>query len=397
MTSDRDGRQFRLLTIHYVLWSLGMSLACGFVDAYILRLGFGIPATLCLHASLLLLRFSIRAVVLPLIRRLGMRQAMLLGAAIAALQFLPLIRASQPAWLAAWIGIVSLGECIYWPIYHAANAVCGGADGRRGRQLALRQMASTATSIIGPVVGGLMLTRLGPAAEFGTASALTLASITPLFWMGPINLGRVPTMRESIRAADRVGMLAFAADGWISAGLGIAWPMILFTSLNSSYDALGWAGSAAAVAGALAGLGCGVAIDKGYRHRMARLITLGLLLGIAIRVASAWAPWAALLANVLAAAVGGLYVPTLMSVIYDRAKRSGSAYQFHLSAEAGWDTGCILGCIASAAVACTGIATTFSVVPAILGVVLLHRCIRAEPSQTPARAPALAGAVPALV
>ncbi|OYV32621.1 MAG: hypothetical protein B7Z80_26350 [Rhodospirillales bacterium 20-64-7] len=115
-----------------------------------------------------------------------------------------------------------------------------------------------------------------------------------------------------------------------------------------------------------------------------------------MRVASAWAPWAALLANVLAAAVGGLYVPTLMSVIYDRAKRSGSAYQFHLSAESGWDAGCILGCIASAAVACTGVPATFSVLPALLGIFLLHRCIRAEPSLATVRTPALSGAVPAL-
>lgn len=389
MPPDPAARQFRLLMLHCMLWSLGMSIACGFVDAYILHLGFDMAAALGMHALLLLFRFGVRMVLLPLVRRLGMHRAMLLGAAVAALQFLPLIYARQPLWLAAWIAIVSTGECIYWPIYHAATAVCGG-HGRRGRQIAMRQMVSTVISIVGPVAGGLILTRLGPAAEFGAGSGLSLLAITPLFWMRRLDLGAVPDVRRSVLSADRVGLSAFAADGWISAGLAIAWPMILFKSLNADFTALGCAGSLAAVAGAVAGLGCGIAIDRGHRHRLSRAVMVALLAGIAIRVVAAWAPWAALTANALAAAVSGVYVPVLMSVIYDRAKRSGSAYQFHLSAEAGWDGGCILGCVAAAGVVLSGAPITFSVLPSALGVLLLDRCVRAEPSLAPQRASNLA-------
>ena len=42
MTSGREGQQFRLLTVHYIMWSLAMSLASGFVGAYLLHLGFSI-------------------------------------------------------------------------------------------------------------------------------------------------------------------------------------------------------------------------------------------------------------------------------------------------------------------------------------------------------------------
>jgi DHA1 family inner membrane transport protein len=391
MLPDLAARQFRLLMLHCMLWSLGMSLASGFVDAYILHLGFGMAAALGMHAILLLFRFGMRFILLPLVRRLGMHRAVLLGAAIAALQFLPLINARQPLWLAAWIAIVSVGECLYWPIYHAATAVCGGR-GRRGRQIALRQMASTVISIIGPVAGGLILTRLGPAAEFGTGSGLSLLAIIPLFWLRRLDLGAVPSVRGSVLAADRIGLFAFAADGWMSAGLAIAWPMILFQSLNANFTALGCAGSIAAVAGAVAGLGCGIAIDRGHRHWLSRAVMIALLVGIAIRVVAAWAPWAALTANALAAAISGVYVPVLMSMIYDRAKRSGSAYQFHLSAEAGWDAGCILGCVATAGMVLSGAPATFAVLPSVLGVLLLDRCVRAEPSLAPQRKSGLAAA-----
>jgi MFS transporter, DHA1 family, inner membrane transport protein len=113
MTFGCEGRQFRLLTFHFVLWSIAMSLASGFVGAYLLRLGFGIETTILMYALLLAVRFGLRAVMLPVVRRLGMHKAMLLGSFIVALQFLPLIRADEPLWLGAWILVVSTGECIY--------------------------------------------------------------------------------------------------------------------------------------------------------------------------------------------------------------------------------------------------------------------------------------------
>jgi MFS family permease len=381
MTFDREGRQFRLLTLHCVLWSLAMSLASGFVGAYLLRLGFGMTTAIAMYAVLLAVRFALRAVMLPIVRRLGMHKAMLLGTFIVAFQFLPLIHANQPLWLAAWILVISIGECIYWPIFHAAYAVCGGG-GRRGRQIAFRQMASTAISVVGPVAGGIILTRIGPGAEFGIATVFCLLSAMPLLWFGRIDLGCVPTMRDSVRGADPVGLCAFAADGWMCAGTGIAWSLILFTTLGSSYDTLGWASSAAAIAGALAGLACGVAIDRGHRGILSRGVTIALLIGVLMRVASGWAPWVAFAANAVGAAVGGLYVPVLMSVLYDRAKRSGSAYQFHLSAEAGWDAGAILGCLTSAAVVWSGAPVTLAVLPAALGVVVIQQCVGVESRAT---------------
>jgi DHA1 family inner membrane transport protein len=377
MNNDQEGRQFRLLTGHCVLWSLAMSLASGFIGAYLLRLGFSIATTIMLYAVLLAIRLVMRTFMTPVIRRLGMRKSMLLGTVIASFQFLPLIRAEEPLWLGVWILIVSAGECIYWPICHAAIAVCGG-DGRRGRQIAFRQLATTAICVVGPVVGGIVLTTMGAAAEFGVTTVLCVLSAAPLFWMTEIDLGSVPTVRQSWKIADSVGLFAFAGDGWMCAGIGFAWPMILFSTLGSSYDVLGWAGGAAGVAGALAGLISGIAIDRGHRRHLSFGVTVALLVGVGLRVASGWAPWAALAANTVGAAVGGVYYPVLMSVVYDRAKRSGSAYQFHLSAEAGWDAGAILGCLATAAVACSGVPVTLAILPSALGVIVIHRCVRAE-------------------
>jgi MFS transporter, DHA1 family, inner membrane transport protein len=374
---DRDGRQFNLMTVHVMLWALATSLTGGFVGAYLLHLGFSLAATLLLYAALLAARFCMRLATLPMVRWIGLRRAMLLGPGIAAFQFLALVHADRLAWLCAWVLVISIGESIYWPICHAANAVTGGG-GRRGRQLAFRQVAGTVVTVAGPVAGGLILSRLGPWSEFGIATAVCLMSLVPLLWLGALDLGSVPGVRRSLKVTDPVGLCAFAADGWLASGIALAWPLILFGSLGSSYDLLGWATGAGAVAGALAGLAGGHAIDRGHRRLLSRGVTVAMVIGVAMRAASAWSPGAAVAATIVGAAVAGLYYPVLMSVIYDRAKRSGSAYQFHLVTEVGWDIGAILGCAACAAVAWSGAPSTLAVLPAALGVLVVHRCVRAE-------------------
>src|SRR4051794_4328334 len=157
MTIDQQGRQFRLLTTHCILSSLAMSLAGGFVGAYLLRLGFSVAAAIAINGILLAIRCAMRAALLPAVRRLGTGRALLLGRALMALQFLPLIHADRPGWLIVWVLIVSTGECIYWPICHAAYAM-SGSGGRRGWQIALRQIAATGVSVAGPMAGGQILT-----------------------------------------------------------------------------------------------------------------------------------------------------------------------------------------------------------------------------------------------
>jgi hypothetical protein len=111
---------------------------------------------------------------------------------------------------------------------------------------------------------------------------------------------------------------------------------------------------------------------------LSRGVTVAMAIGVVMRGGAAWVPDGCVVATMFGAAVGGLYYPVLMSVIYDRAKRSGSAYQFHLVTEVGWDVGAILGCLAAAAVAWCGAPSTLAVLPAGFGVLVIHRCVRAE-------------------
>jgi len=379
---------FRLLTLHYAFFQLSVAVAGGFVGAYLMKLGFSLPVALLAYAALLTGRFGLRLLSLEVVRRLGYRGAMMLGAVLCAAGFLPLMRAEEPLWLAAWMLLASLAESLYWPVYHSAAAVIGGGASR-GRELGIRTALGSLIGIVGPIAGGLLLEHLGPAVDFGIAGILTLLSAAPLLLLRDIPAGPVPGMRDSLRGIDRTGIVTFSADGWMSSGLSLAWPMVLFTSLGSHYEAFGLANAAAGLVGAVAGITCGRAIDRGQRERYLVLVCTALVLGFALRACASWSPAAAAIANASGAAVAGLYVPVLMSVIYDRAKLSGAAYRFHFAAEAGWDMGATLGCIAAALIAWATSVPSLAVLPGALGVLVIYRCVR---GQAPVAAPGLGAA-----
>ncbi|GJD65620.1 hypothetical protein [Methylobacterium frigidaeris] len=368
--------QFRLLTLHYSLYQLSVALAGGFVGAYLLKLGFSLPAALSAYAALLSMRFGLRFISLSIVRRVGYQAAIVLGTILVAAQFLPLMGADKPYWLVAWLLVVSLAESLYWPVYHAAAAVTGGEA--RGREVGIRAAAGALANVLGPLAGGALLEHFGPAVDFAIAALISMMSVAPLLALKGIAGGPVPSIRESVRSIDRSGFATFAADGWMASGLAIAWPMTLFLSLDLHFAAFGVANAAAGVMGAVTGLLCGSAIDRGGRDRCLALVSCALVAGFILRTCATWSPLAATLANASGAAVQGLYVPVLMTVIYDSAKQSGAAYRFNFAAEAGWDIGAASGCLAAALVAGLTQVPSLAVLPAVLGVGVFYHCVRGQ-------------------
>ena len=368
-------RQFQLLSLQFGLYQFSCAMAGGFAGAYLLRQGFSFAQALASFAALLAVRFVLRCLCLFAVRRIGVRGAMVAGAAILATQFWPLTYASDPRWLAVWLFIVALGESFYWPCYHAAMAVIG-LEETRGRELGLRNAISAAVGVAAPLLGGFLLQRFGPSVDFSLAAAITFAAIPPLLFMHPIDAGDIPSLREALGTIDRRSLGAFASDGFMSGGLVLAWPMALFVSLGSEYERLGLANALAGLVGAGVGLVAGRVIDGGRRDRALIWASLALVASFAFRASASWAPAAAELANATGAAVVGVYTTVLMSLIYDRAKGSGAAYRFHFAMEGGWDAGAALGCLAAAAAALATGVPSLATLPSALGVWTMYLCVR---------------------
>lgn len=368
-----------MLTLHYGLYQLAVAMALGFAGAYLIQGGLSLQEALSTYAVLFSLRCLLRFAGLYLVRKAGYRRAVILGALLAALQFWPMYYASQAAGLLTWLFIVALAESLYWPVYHAAVAVTG-VDGSRGRELGIRAAVGAIVAIAGPFAGGLLMQHIGAIANFTIAGAIMAMAAIPFFLMRDFDAGPVPSVGQSIHNVDRRTFVIFASDGWMSAGMHLAWPMVLFVALDSNYEQMGLANALAGIAGAAGALLCGRAIDRGSRDKYLTIVSIALVGGLLLRALTFNDKVLVLIANASAAAIMALYIPVIMSHVYDRAKTSGQAYRFHFVMEAAWDLGVSAGCLCAALVVILTATPSLAVLPALLGVLMIYLLMRRQRS-----------------
>jgi hypothetical protein len=110
----------------------------------------------------------------------------------------------------------------------------------------------------------------------------------------------------------------------------------------------------AAIVGAAAGLALGRFIDLGHGGRI--VWALGAALGTVdlLRAGSYGSPVLAVTANAAAALVGALYMPTLMTAIYNLGQGSPCAMRFQIAADGGWDAGAAAACLTAAGMLALG-------------------------------------------
>ena len=341
-----------LLNLHYGIHALAMNSGGTFFVVFLLKSGVATPAVLAAVAFILGGRFLIRPFVLVLARRWGLKPLVALGTVLSALQFplLAEVHGVGPMLLATCL-VASIGDTLYWTTYHAYFASLGDAE-HRGHQISAREAVAAVAGIIGPLLGGWALATLGPRVAFGVVSLVQILSAVPFIGTPAVTV--TATVPGAYRAALR-GVLLFAADGWIAAGHVFVWPIALFLSLGESFTAFGGALALAALVGAVAGLLLGRHIDAGHGGRAAWLACGGLAALTIFRAVSTESAVLAVAANACGAIVMCLYIPTLMTAVYNQAKRAPCTLRFHIATEGGWDFGGATGCLVAALLTAAGL------------------------------------------
>jgi hypothetical protein len=180
------------------------------------------------------------------------------------------------------------------------------------------------------------------------------------------------------------------ADGLRSGSYHFTWLVALFITLGSSFSAFGWAMAFAGLAGAVAGLLVGRAIDIGKGLHAARIGFGVLTIAVLGRAFGFSLPWSAIAANAMAAAAWPIYNTVFMSRVYRLSKQSACPLRFTVVAEGGWDLGTATGCFFSAALAYLGFSFFWPLLLALcgcaLGYVLVSRSLAVEPQDLAATA-----------
>ena len=361
------------LNLHYGVFALASSGGGVFFGVFLLTAGVALPAVLAAYALINLVRASLLPLILAAGKRFGLRPLVIFGALALGAQYpiLAQVHGVGPLLLTLCL-VAAIGEEFYAAAFHAYFAHVGDAE-HRGQQTSLSAALYAVVGIAGPIGGAWALTSFGPRAAFGAVAAVQMLSVLPL--LGAPNVRIAPVVRDGFRTA-RQGFLLFAADGWLRTGVFVVWQIALFRVLRESFTAFGGALALASLAAAVTGLLLGRHIDAGRGVGAAWLAFIVVAACILLR-ATAATPILALAANTAGALFGCIYVPTLMTAVYNLAKASPCAFRFQLAAQVGWHLGRGAGCMIAAALVSLGLSLQAVILMSLAGaaavVVLLRR------------------------
>jgi hypothetical protein len=251
---------------------------------------------------------------------------------------------------------------------------------------------SAAAAVIGPALGGIMLTAAGPWAAFGMAAAIEAAAILPLIGIAEPPIERRPP--GGSYAAARNGVLLFATDGWISGGSILAWAIIMFESLDNRFDTFGGTVAAAALAGAVAGWALGRFIDLGHARYAVLLSGTAGLANLVIKTLCNTDVITVVAVTIATTVIGGLYAPALYTAFYNEAKSGPCFLRFQIAAEAGWDIGAVAVSIGAAALLALGAPMQVAIALGVPIMMVQVQLLRSSYAKIAARAPSAYRAEP---
>lgn len=337
--------------MHVGLQSFAFNAGSAFVFVYLLKEGMALPVVFLTISVMILSRLIFRMAVVPIVKRIGLRNGLIMGTGIEASGFLFLANVhSVGPWLIAYVIIAACGTAFYWTCYHACVARLGDEE-HRGAQVSAREAIFALTGIIGPLFGGFVLTLFGPFYAFAAAAIVNSLAIIPLF-----AVPRMEILPET--TIDRKAKLfAFGmsfSDGVVALAVNFGWRIVLFKTLGENFNAYAGAIAFASIVGAVMGLGVGRLIDLGH-HKRSVQIGLAFMAGTVLAEAFGYHfVWGAVAANMLGAVAGPLYMSSIMAPLYNVGKATGCTFRFNVVAENGFDAGAGLGCFAAAAMIYAG-------------------------------------------
>ena len=377
-----DNSAINRIYLHCALLGLSEYSGVAFVFVFLLKTGIALPLVFLSLVAIVLLRLVFRQLVLPFARRFGIRAALIVGIVIGALAYVPIghVHDFGPL-LFAFLTLVALGDAFYWACFHATSAKLGDAEAR-GAQVSVVQLVYSLSNFAGPLLGGFLQVKAGPVWAFAFAGVIRLLSAWPLL--------RSPDVAIDPAAKINPTSKLFAAqvyffDGFGNACAGNAFSLALFITLGENFQSFGLALAAAAIFGAVMGIGIGRLFDLGHHKWSTAIGMCAVCLFVATAALGYHRPVTAVLALALGAIAGPLYASAYNARVYNLSKASGDALRFQVWGEGGWDLGCALGGLIGAVLTWLGFSLMWPIGVGLLGTLgvwfTLHESYRTgEPS-----------------
>jgi len=361
--------------VHSGLQSLAFNLGGAFIWVYLLKAGVALALVFVCIAAVVLFRLVLRMGVVPLIMRLGLRKALMIGTVLDASSFLVLAKVDGLGpWLVFYLLSASLGTTFYWTCFHSMVARLGDAE-NRGAQVSTREAIFALASIVGPLVGGLTLTFFGPVAAFVVAALVYFIAVIPLFGVPDMEIERDVNIP---RAAKIFAGSAAFSDGVVASAVNFGWRVVLFQALGESFENYGGALAIAGVVGAVMGLGIGKLIDLGHHKRSLQIGIGAMVIAVLAEAFGFHSVWSAVGANMISAVAGPIYMSAMMAQFYNVGKASGCTLRFNIYGENGFDLGAGLGALFTALLLWLGFGYFWPLILGLVGCAGLYTVLRRQ-------------------
>ena len=336
--SSFSNKDLTFLNVHYGLRAMGWEMCSMFTLAYLYRQGLSLTLAFTVYAGMLFMRTLTRPVAMYFCLKKGVHFTLILGTVIFACRYPAMIPIQGLSfWLIPFMFISGLADVLYWVPYHNYFASIGSAE-TRGSNVGIRDAIATVVAVIGPGIGGILLS-FNAFYAFAMPFVLTLCAVIPLIKTPAFPRPSKPSGKEK-KETDPFGFIVFIGDGLFYQA-GAIWPLIVFIILHNNFSNFGLILALAAFFRALGSVFFGKMIDKG-KGRLICYIGYGLhIVILAVRGLFAHTVPVIIACDFFAAIAYCFSMTGLMTAVYNATKTAKHPLYFTYYTELGWDIGAI--------------------------------------------------------
>lgn len=275
-----------------VLRNMGLGAVALFLPIYLYQMG-GMKMVVGYIAGSRLIEILVMTRLTRFIARVGIKKAMLASGFITALVLLCFEYAHTYPFL-VWVatGLVPFSALLYWISYHLLFLETRKSE--YGREVATLLVVSKWSGVLGPVVGGLLISVVGFGGLFWWGMALVVLSTIPIVAWGDDGfgwkLGEGDVWGKVLGGWFRRDFWAYFGQGIEEVMLEIIWPIYLIVILGGSHLFIGGYKTIVLLVSSLLAIWVGRRVDRGkagqYMNRgLFLLLGMWLVRGVLV---SAW-------------------------------------------------------------------------------------------------------------
>lgn len=364
-----SNRTVNLLNVHLALLGL-LDQALGlFGPIYYYKQGFSIPEIFGLFAAFNVARIPLRLLSFPLVHRLGIKKALMVGTAGYALSF-PLLTMvdGYTVWLFVYILMFGMFNALQWHCYHVYYTLAGEAE-HRGKQVAVGASLSMGLAALAPVFSALVITYGGFSIFFLLPLPFVLVMLYVLTKCQDFPVVRRP-WKEGKALLFTLGAKIHIAEASAVFPLHIGWVFAVYLYVEKLV-LLGAIVAFGIIIQILYQMWIGKIIDKGKGHSVTHAAGLLRLLQI---IGKSFVPLsypAVLSMEAVSGATSAHHALAQPTAMYNAGSASADPFWYWLFAETAFDIGTVIGCGAAALLLLQGVPLQLTILVAIPGTMIV--------------------------